>query len=381
MKKLDRLISRVTEDYPQGTRMRCEVCGKITEIQDEGRGPLLCCDKPMIVMSMYSHKMPTMEAGFTRYPKGWSNDSVKKFGKTLSKRMKGGVKSKGFFDKCVNKMRGKVDNPEGFCAGVKDETYGSTGWRGKGKSPGQVSADVKKAKFKVEGLERILEYEEAYFITQCDKENDRIEDKLLCLKKAYILCGANRVCQQRIDRFYDALTGNFEGSGEAPLQTEGILLESRNTARAQEIENVLKCGKLPKQYKDFIELFGGFSSFEINGNENVGDYKKRNVTENVIKQTLLIRNTVPDNFPSSFLVISTTGYGDDYVLNCKDGKVYLTSHDYAGYVDANKQAFEMKKYIKLYAKDFKSFLVKYMKENSPLLPQQKNEILNVLNNI
>jgi len=65
----------------------------------------------------------------------------------------------------------------------------------------------------------LLEYDEAYYTVQCDKENDRIEDKLLCLKKAYLLCGSNRVCQQRIDRFYDALTGNFEGSGEAPLQT------------------------------------------------------------------------------------------------------------------------------------------------------------------
>ncbi len=40
------------------------------------------------------------------------------------------------------------------------------------------------------------------------------------MKKAYVLCGANRVCQQRIDRFFDALTGNFEKYGEAPLQTD-----------------------------------------------------------------------------------------------------------------------------------------------------------------
>jgi len=237
MKKLDIILSRVTEDYAQGMRMRCDVCGKIVEVQDEGRGPLLCCNKPMIVMGMYKQQMPQtpqLEAGFTSYPKGWSNKSVKKFGKTLSKRMKGGVKSKGFFDKCVNKMRGKVANPEGFCAGVKDETYGSTYWRGKGKSSGEVSKDTrqhKMAKFK-EGLdhaiEKLLEYEEAYFIVQCDKENDRIEDKLLCLKKAYILCGANRVCQQRIDRFYDALTGNFEGSGEAPLQTDVGVTDENN---------------------------------------------------------------------------------------------------------------------------------------------------------
>jgi len=226
MSKLDNILSRITEDYAQGTRMRCEVCGKIQETQDEGRGPLFCCNKPMIVMASYSPQMPQLESGFKKYPKGWNQDSVKKFGRSLSKNMKGGVKSKGFFDKCVKKMQGKIDNPEGFCASIKDEAYESTHWRGKDKSPSEVRKDVrqnKMAKFK-EGIDhainKLLEYEEAYFITQCDKENDRVEDKLLCLKKAYILCGANRVCQQRIDRFYDALTGNFEGSGEAPLQTD-----------------------------------------------------------------------------------------------------------------------------------------------------------------
>ena len=81
----------------------------------------------------------------------------------------------------------------------------------------------KMAKVKKEAdnaINRIMEYEETTYIEQCDKNNERIEDKLLCLKKAYIMCGTNRVCQQRIDRFYDALTGNFEGSGEAPLQTD-----------------------------------------------------------------------------------------------------------------------------------------------------------------
>lgn len=223
MGKIDKYIAKVTEEYAQGMRLRCEMCGKITEIQDEGRGPLVCCDKSMVTMAQYT---PTMEAGFKKYPKGWDQQSVAKFGRTLTKNMKGGVKAKGFFDKCVKKMRGKVDNPEGFCAGVKDEVYKSTYWRGKDKPPAEVRKDVKQHKMKKfkesvdHAVEKILEYEEAYFITQCDKENDRIEDKLLCLKKAYILCGANRVCQQRIDRFYDALTGNFEGSGEAPLQTD-----------------------------------------------------------------------------------------------------------------------------------------------------------------
>ena len=40
-------------------------------------------------------------------------------------------------------MTGKVENPEGFCAGIKDEIYNSTHWRGKDKSPEEVRKDVK----------------------------------------------------------------------------------------------------------------------------------------------------------------------------------------------------------------------------------------------
>ena len=162
------------------------------------------------------HIQRITEAGFSNYPKGWNQDSVKKFGRSLSKEMEGGVKSKGFFDKCVKKMEGRVANPEGFCASIKDEVYGSTMWRGKDKPEAEVRKDVKQNQ-NVKESKNLLEYEEAYWIDQCVQVNDRIEDKLLCLDKARALCGPNVVCQQRIDRFRDALTGNYEGSGEAPL--------------------------------------------------------------------------------------------------------------------------------------------------------------------
>ena len=83
------------------------------------------------------------EAGFETKPKGWTDSSVKKFGKSL---VKGGGEKKGFFDKCVEKMKDKMDNPEGFCASVKDEAHDSTYWRGKDKSPQEVGKDVKKHK-------------------------------------------------------------------------------------------------------------------------------------------------------------------------------------------------------------------------------------------
>lgn len=126
-----------TKEIKKNDRMRCSICGREVTVNKAGTGPLVCCDKPMNIMGT------VVEAGFKRLPKGWTQDSVEKFTRTLTKHMKGGPKSKDFFDKCVTKMTGKIDNPEGFCAAVKDEAYGSTYWRGKDKSPEEVRKDVK----------------------------------------------------------------------------------------------------------------------------------------------------------------------------------------------------------------------------------------------
>ncbi len=128
------------QEIKKNDRLRCNICGREVTVNKAGSGPLVCCGKPMSVVGT------VVEAGFTSMPKGWSHGSVKKAAKTLSKDMKGGPKSKGFFDKCVEKMKGKVANPEGFCASIKDEVYDSTYWRGKDKSPGEVSKDTKSHK-------------------------------------------------------------------------------------------------------------------------------------------------------------------------------------------------------------------------------------------
>ena len=54
--------------------------------------------------------------------------------------VKGGGRKKGFFKKCVEKMKDKMENPEGFCASVKDEAWDSTYWRGKKKSEYQTNS-------------------------------------------------------------------------------------------------------------------------------------------------------------------------------------------------------------------------------------------------
>jgi hypothetical protein len=48
------------------------------------------------------------EAGFEGKPKGWTDKSIKKYSKTFTDQMKGTVKSKDFFDKCVKKMQEKT---------------------------------------------------------------------------------------------------------------------------------------------------------------------------------------------------------------------------------------------------------------------------------
>lgn len=69
-------------------------------------------------------------------PKGWTKDSVEKFAKTIGKES---ATSKGFFDACVTKMKTKgMDDPEGFCADLKDKAWGTTMWRGKDKKKSEV---------------------------------------------------------------------------------------------------------------------------------------------------------------------------------------------------------------------------------------------------
>lgn len=164
------------------------------------------------------------EAGFKKMPHGWTHKSVKKAGTTLAKHVgEKTPKEKGFFDKCVKKMQGKVQNPQGYCAAMKDEAYGSTYWRGKGKTKKQASRMVARHKNVGEQVDnlaiyRILtEYEENDYIAHCLQYNCP-KKRLICLKMARALCGSNKICQQRIDRHRDALLQNFDGSGDDPYQ-------------------------------------------------------------------------------------------------------------------------------------------------------------------
>lgn len=137
---IHKYLSKIQEvkAFKKNDRLRCKICGRQVTVNKVGKGPLVCCDENMSTVGT------VVEAGFSKPPRGWNQQSIKKFANTFTKKMKGGVKTKGFFDKCVNKMQGRVDNPEGFCAAIKDEMYGSTYWRGKDKSEKDIRNDTKK---------------------------------------------------------------------------------------------------------------------------------------------------------------------------------------------------------------------------------------------
>lgn len=57
-----------------------------------------------------------------KLPKGWTEESVKKFWKTLTDRA-----PKHPVSRCIREMDGKVDDPGGFCGGLADQMI--PGWR------------------------------------------------------------------------------------------------------------------------------------------------------------------------------------------------------------------------------------------------------------
>ena len=70
-------------------------------------------------------------------------DQLRKWGESFGKNHGKMPDEKGFFALCVEHMGKHMDDPEGYCARVKDAYAGSTHWRGKGKSDKEVKKDVK----------------------------------------------------------------------------------------------------------------------------------------------------------------------------------------------------------------------------------------------
>jgi hypothetical protein len=79
--------------------------------------------KTILSLAASFEKLAKKPQSWKKKPRGWKQKSVKQYSETM---MKG---KKHPFADCVKKMKGKVDNPEAFCASVKDQFKGTTEWR------------------------------------------------------------------------------------------------------------------------------------------------------------------------------------------------------------------------------------------------------------
>lgn len=77
-----------------------------------------------------SKKKHIKESGFDKLPRGWDRDSVEKFANSIVDEEGLEAEDEGWFDACVNKIEGNVENPQAFCAALRDELLGRTDWRG-----------------------------------------------------------------------------------------------------------------------------------------------------------------------------------------------------------------------------------------------------------
>lgn len=78
------------------------------------------------------------KSGWKNLPKGWTEESAKKFWRKVN----------GKVSTCVKRLEGKVDNPEALCASLKDMLVGSTEWRNKEKEENELKSKIDKLKGK-----------------------------------------------------------------------------------------------------------------------------------------------------------------------------------------------------------------------------------------
>jgi hypothetical protein len=63
--------------------------------------------------------------GWENLPPGWDEESLDSFAQSLT----GQEGEEGFFTACMNKMEDELDDPEAFCASLKDEYLDREDWR------------------------------------------------------------------------------------------------------------------------------------------------------------------------------------------------------------------------------------------------------------
>ena len=89
------------------------------------------------------------EAGWDNLPDGWDEDSLQSFARSLTGKTKSD--SEGFFTACMDEVEDKFDEPEKFCASLKDSYLDSTDWRGESTNK---NADMKITESKLRSIIR-----------------------------------------------------------------------------------------------------------------------------------------------------------------------------------------------------------------------------------
>jgi len=69
---------------------------------------------------------PSKEVKWEKLPKGWDDQSLNKFHKSI-----GTETQEGTVSTCIKKIGSHVDDPGAFCAALHDKVTGTTKWRGK----------------------------------------------------------------------------------------------------------------------------------------------------------------------------------------------------------------------------------------------------------
>lgn len=93
----------------------------------------------MKLLSEYLTKIQEQgnDVGWENFPPGWDEQSVKDFAKSLTDETGKSPDEEGWFDACIDKMEGHIDDPKAFCASVLDTIEGDPYWRGQTHKKGE----------------------------------------------------------------------------------------------------------------------------------------------------------------------------------------------------------------------------------------------------
>lgn len=95
--------------------------------------------------------LQTEDSGWDNLPDGWDEDSLDSFARSLTDKTQDD--SEGFFTACMDEVEDKFDDPEAFCASLKDEYLGTTDWRGESTSK-QTTTNMKLTETKLRSIIR-----------------------------------------------------------------------------------------------------------------------------------------------------------------------------------------------------------------------------------